>query len=116
MAVCSAFVRADDLFLEQRPLLLHDPPRFLGGAEVVAGERLDLDQAALGAAQPVDGRGVDRRGLDGEHRRGRQRRPFALGEHLVQTELARTTALGSTEVGSRDRFGSGYDHPLHSSA
>ena len=40
----------------------------------------------------------------------------AYREHLVETELSRTTALGSTEVRRRDRFGSRYDHPLHSSA
>ena len=105
------------LLLEQRPLLLHDPLRLFGRAEIGARERLHLGQPlANRAPSGTDRRGVDRNRSERQHRRGRERSPFAFGEHLVEEQLARTTGLGSAEVGRRVGVRRRYGHPSGTSA
>ena len=100
---------------EQRPLLERDTTRLLGGTQVAARQRFDLDQALAGAAPARDRGGIDRRGLDREHGRRRQGRARPLREHLVEQQLARATGLGGSEIRGRDRV-SGRGHPFDSSA
>ena len=103
-AVRSALRARRRLLLEQLALFVHDPPRLFGRAQVPARERLDLGQPL--ASRRAGRRSARRRPGPGRRvstGRGRQRRPAALGEHLVEEQLARTTGLGEAEVGGRDR-------------